>query len=197
MGNIIEKEVGNESPYFTTNSEEEGIFPDLPIRTYQEIDRDNIVEKEGEEDEILSELRITNCRSVTSSATPSVTPLTGPPEVIKTEEYIDDILTYQDKDDDDISRVTIANVESLGEELGPTSISSSPLDLESLCHELSNITINQHSSSGEYVEEEDDTKNGKFERKPTATGVIFSPPVQGNDSKGEHTEDKDSTKNET
>ena len=123
-------------------------------------------------------------------------PLTGPPEVIKTEEYIDDILTYQDEDDDDISRVTIANVESLGEELGPTSISSSPLDLESLCHELSNITINQHSSSGEYVEEEDDTKNGKFEGKPTATGVIFSPPVQENDSRGEHTEDKDSTKNE-
>merc|ERR1712141_848400 len=172
-----------------TDSEEEGIFPDLPIRTYQEADRDNIVEEEDEEDEILSELRITNCRSVISSVKLSVTSPTGTPGFIKTEEYVDDILTHQDEDDDDISRVTIADIRSLGEEIGPTSISSSPLDLESLCHALSSISINQHSSSGEYIEEEDDTKNGKFEEKPTATGVIFPPPVQENNSRGEHTED--------
>ena len=192
---IIEKEVGGEYPHFATNSEEEGIFPDLPIRTYQEADRDNIVEEEDEEDEILSELRITSCRSVTSSVKLSVTSPTGTPGFIKTEEYVDDILTHQDDDDDDISRVTIANIRSLGEELGPTSISSSPLDLESLCHALSNITINQHSSSGEYVEDENDTKDKKFEEKPTTTGVIFPPPVRPDDSIKEHTDDKDNTEN--
>ena len=91
--------------------------------------------------------------------------------------------------------MTIADIRSLGEEIGPTSISSSPLDLESLCHALSNITINQHSSSGEYVEDEDDTKDGKFEEKPTTTGVIFPPPVRQDDSIKEHTDDKDNTEN--
>merc|ERR1711863_116193 len=108
---------------------------------------------------------------------------------------VDDILTHQDEDDDDLPSVTIADIRSLGEEIGPTSISSSPLDLESLCHALSNITINQHSSSGEYVEDEDDTKDGKFEEKPTTTGVIFPPPVRRNDSIKEHTDDEDNTKN--
>ena len=162
--------------YSTTDSEdgEEGIFPDLSPNTYHRFDEDDIAEEEDDEDEILSGLRITSCQSLATSApTPTIPP---PIEIFEIKDHFYDTVTNEDEDED-MARVVITNLESLSEENRTTSIYSSSLELESLCYALSNISINQLSSSKEYVEKENDTKDEKFKEEPIITVDVFPPPV--------------------
>jgi len=181
-------QIFTEANYSTTDSEdeEEGIFSDLPSSTYRRFDEDDIVEKEDNEDEILAGLVISNCQSL---ATPASTSTTSPPEPIgffESKEHFFDTVTNEDEEDDIISRITVTNPESVGEDdrvtsfcisTSPPTIYSSSVELESLCHALSNISINQPSSNREYVEKEDDTKIEKVEEKPVIEANRLPQPV--------------------
>jgi len=159
-------------PTTDSEDEEEGIFPDLPTSTYQIGDEDDIVEEEDNEDEILAGLIVSNCQSLAASAPTSAT---SPPEPIESFEYKDhiyDTVTNEDEEDDIMSRITVTNLESAGNDDRVTSFC-----IDTLCHALSNISINQSNHNGEYVEEEDDTKTKKVEEKPIIRANCFPPPV--------------------
>merc|ERR1712020_629892 len=158
LDDIVEEE--EEAPPATTTlpDEENGaILSDLPTRSYSGTDRDDIAEEEDETDEIMSGLRITNYGSATTSAIASNQP--APHEFFKTEEYFSDTSAENDEEDDEddiLSKVTITSIESSDDRVKKPSTSSPLTDLNSLCHALSNISLN---SKGEYVEKGDDTKN--------------------------------------
>ena len=155
---IVEEEEETPSATTTLPDEENGaILSDLPTRSYSGTDRDDIAEEEDETDEIMSELRITNYGPATTSTIASNPP--APPEFFKTEEYFSGTSAEEDEenDEDDIlSRVTITSIESSDDRVKKPSTSSPLTDLNSLCHALSNISLD---SEGEYVEENEDTKD--------------------------------------
>ena len=184
-----------------SDSEEEGIFPDLPTRDNMENNEDinDIAEEEDEEDEFISRIRIisseflpegTNTcpllstrvdyseedeirsrirtlKPVILSGITNTSPLlpTKPDyldsqlEIIKTQEYIDDVFPHE------INKNDASSPQPLG-----------LIELKSLCSALSNITLNQQPTNDEYVEENNDTKEGEYieEDDDTKEGKDFT-----------------------
>ena len=144
LDDIVEEE--EEAPPATTtlpDEEDEAILSDLPTRSYSGADRDDIAEEEDETDEIMSGLRITSYESTTTSTITSNPPT--PLEFFKTEEYFSDTSAEeneQNEEDDTLSRITITSVESFDDKVKEPSTSSPLTDLNSLCHALSNISLN-------------------------------------------------------
>ena len=171
----------NDEEYLDDISEEEEeslpeeILSDLPTRSYSGADRDDIAEEDDEADEVMSRLRITRCESVATSTITSTPP--APLEFFKTDEYLSDTSTdenEEEEDDDTLSRIAITSVESLDEKVERPSTSSPLTDLNSLCHALSNISLN---SKGEYVEKDDDIKDHVTKIEPPTAINVATPPV--------------------
>ncbi len=119
----------------------------------------------------MSRLRITRCESVATSTITS-TP-SAPLELFKSDEYVSDT-SEEEEDDDALSRITITSIESLDDEAERPNTSSPPTDLNSLCHALSNISLNPR---GEYIEKDDDVKDYVTKIEHSAAINVTTPPV--------------------